>query len=249
MFLMVILYNLILFLKSMLLSERDKRKLAANTAAMNVRKVHFKDTRAGLNWGKGSAALWEKAVKAVRQEAGRRDPLGTKSGGPVYQPGNWDIDSKRFWAMRDNPTDIEATSNDFAPIAKARRAREKIERAAAAVKATAKAAVALTWTRSEFERNLYVGQAVEAVFQQPTEDGMFHYFPATVVGGWAPAFSTGLVHVKVKWPNPMGGRPSIGFVYTSDVRTPMPNLTGHSLAERQFANKIPNPPPLPRLDW
>ena len=218
----------------MLLSERDKRKMAAKTAAANApRAVHFKDTRAGLAWGRGTAALWEKAVLA----SGRRDPLDPKRAGPMWMPSCWHIGPKRFWAMRDNPADIQAISRDFAPIAKARRAREKAERAAAAVKATAKAAVALTWTRWDFERNVYFGQAVEAVFQKPTKDGTFHYFPATVLG--AMGHRNGAMKVvRVKWPNPMGGRPSTGRVLMRDVRTPVPNLAGHSLAERQFATDL-----------
>ncbi|KAJ1466422.1 hypothetical protein T484DRAFT_3633446 [Baffinella frigidus] len=154
----------------------------------------------------------------VPKSSGRRNPLCSDE---MAADAEADETCTGFDARIDNPGDIRATSPRFAPIAAARRIKERgdAEKAAAA--------------RLEFEHGLYSGQHVDAVFPEPTTDGTFHFFPAIVVGlsgDGTSTYNSLWVMVQLKWPNAVGV-PNKGTVPLRDVREQVPVLEDNSLAE------------------
>jgi len=157
--------------------------------------VHFNDTGRGLrHW---HAPGWWEFVPAA---CGRVNPLG-----PADMIGVFEAEEgyTGFGAMIDNPLDIRATSPLFAPIAAARRVRE----------------------RKTFVYGLRPGSPVEAVWPHLCEDDAYHFFPGTICS------FTGLDlrRVVVEFSSMGMGPGPFAELRLGDVRAPVHELTGNSV--------------------
>ena len=155
--------------------------------------VHFHDTGDGIHRWHGPG--WWEFVPAA---CGRVNPLG-----PADMLGVFEAEEgyTGFRAMIDNPLDIRATSPRFAPIAAARRVRER------------------------FLHKLRRGSQVEAVWPHLCEDDAYHFFPGSIS-----SFTGFDAHRVVVEFSSMGTGPGpYAEIRLGDVREPVHELAGNTV--------------------
>ena len=164
--------------------------------------VHRQDTYPFLAEMYGEE-FWE----FVPAETGRVNPLC------FHEMTDEELDaSSGYHAMVDNPRDISPMDvEQFAPIAAARR----------------------LWERGKFLYQLRLGTKVEAVWPHPCQDNEYHFFSGTINTLVEPAgpHTTRRPTVAVEfYPTRGKKRGPIVDVCIEDVRAPVHELTGHSVA-------------------